>query len=557
MSTINEIALFHPEGADLRWPDAPVRVLGIDLGTTNSTVAEIIWGPADKALPRPRCLSIRQETFAGPVVDTLVPSIVAIHNGEVTVGEGAKRLRTRAPDLGLRQNKNLFFECKNDMGIRRTYHLATEGFRSACEIASKVLSFLKTAADSEGDIAVQRTVVTVPASFQAAQRQDTLRAAELAGISLSGGGLLDEPVAAFLDHVLTAGAEGILPVEREQNFLVFDFGGGTCDVAIFRLLAPKPSSAPLSIAPLSVSRYHRLGGGDVDRAIVHEVLIPQLMEQCGLNRFDLSFEDKKITLEPQLMSMAESLKISLCREITRRQRLGVYDDVPRESVTVKVPGVHPCRLRDRELSLQGPVLSAARFEEILRPFVDVDLLYARKTEYRMTCSIFAPLADALERGDLQREDIAFCLLVGGSSLIPQVVSAVSSYFPAAKILKNSSPEDLQTAVARGAAWHSLFLTLFGRGLVETVSQDEIALRTAKGTVPMIPKGTRLPFLPDAVQRGAEGISGRRPADSAVPAVVMPGDAEREMKHLEYLLTLRATRHRPDRRFREWQCQFRP
>ncbi|MEK7992200.1 MAG: Hsp70 family protein, partial [Planctomycetota bacterium] len=324
-------------------------------------------------------------------------------------------------------------------------------------------------------------------------RQDTLRSAELAGIPVAGGGLLDEPVAAFLDYVLTHGAEGILPVEKEQNFLVFDFGGGTCDVAIFRLLPPTLGSAPLAVAPLSVSRYHRLGGGDIDRAIVHEVLIPLLMQQNGLGRFDLFFEDKKATLEPQLMTMAESLKISLCREITRRQKLGIYEDAPKDAVTAKAPGAHPCRLRDREFSLQAPTLSAAQLESVLHPFLDTDLLYTRKTEYRMTCSLFAPLSDALERGDLQPEDIAFCLLVGGSSLIPQVVSAVTSYFPASKILTYPSYEDTQTTVARGAAWHSLCLALFGRGLIDTVSQDEVALRTATGTLALVPKGARLPF----------------------------------------------------------------
>lgn len=515
MSTLNQITLFQPEGASLRLPDTPLRVLGIDLGTTNSTVAEIIWDPRDQALAQPRCLTIRQETFAGPVFDPLVPSMVAIHSGHVVVGDGAKRLRTKAPGLGLRQNENLFFECKNDMGIRRTYHRAPQGFRSAAEIASKVLAFLKAAADSDGEIPVQRTVVTVPASFQAGQRQDTLRAAELAGIPVAGGGLLDEPVAAFLDYVLTHGAKGILPIEKEQSFLVFDFGGGTCDVAIFRLLPPTPGSAPLAIAPLSVSRYHRLGGGDIDRAIVHEVLIPLLMQQNGLTKFDLSFEDKKTTLEPQLMSMAESLKISLCREITRRQKLGIYEDVPRDTVTVKVPGAHTCRLGKRELSLQAPTLSAAEFERLLHPFLDTDLLYARKTEYRMTCSLFAPLADALERGDLQPEDIAFCLLVGGSSLPPQVVPAIASYFPASKVLTYPSSEDTQTTVARGAAWHSLFLALFGRGLIDTVSQDEIALRTASGTLPLIPKGARLPFPPGPDLASLQG-------DLRVPLTALTG-----------------------------------
>jgi hypothetical protein len=137
MSAANQITLFQPQGSSLRLPDRPVRVLGIDLETTNSTVAEIIWDPTQPTLAQPRCLPVHQETFTGPVVDTLAPSMVAIHPGQVVVGEGAKRHRTTAPELRLRRNKNPFFEYMNDMGIRRTYHRAPGEFRAATEIGGK------------------------------------------------------------------------------------------------------------------------------------------------------------------------------------------------------------------------------------------------------------------------------------------------------------------------------------------------------------------------------------------------------------------------------------
>jgi Molecular chaperone len=81
--------------------------------------------------------------------------------------------------------------------------MAPEGFRSAAEIAGKVLAFLKAAAQESNSIPPTRTVVTVPASFQVAQRRDTLRAAEMAGLKIAGGDLLDEPVAAFLDYLIS------------------------------------------------------------------------------------------------------------------------------------------------------------------------------------------------------------------------------------------------------------------------------------------------------------------------------------------------------------------
>ena len=109
----------------------------------------------------------------------------------------------------------------------------------------------------------------------------------------------------------------------------------------------------------------------------------------------------------------------------------------------------------RKLTLQSPRLTAEQFEMLLEPFLDRDLLYARQTDYRMTCSIFAPLQDALDRSGLDRSDVDYCLLVGGSSLIPQVAAAAAGFFPSARVLTHGDADSVQTAVARGAAYHAL------------------------------------------------------------------------------------------------------
>ena len=142
-------------------------------------------------------------------------------------------------------------------------------------------------------------------------RNDTLLAAELADLNLEGGDLLDEPVAAFLDYLMSKGGLELGGAHAEKRLVVFAFGGGTCDVAVFSIHASE-KEAPIKISPLSVSRYHRPGGGDIDRAILYDMLIPELVEQNGLGQFDLSFEDKKKFIEPALLSVAEALKISLC-----------------------------------------------------------------------------------------------------------------------------------------------------------------------------------------------------------------------------------------------------
>jgi molecular chaperone DnaK (HSP70) len=394
-------------------------------------------------------------------------------------------------NASLRRNRDIFYECKNDMGIRRTYHLAPEGFRSAAEIGGKVLAFLKAAADTASELPATRTVVTVPASFQLAQRRDTLRAAELAGLHLQPGDLLDEPVAAFLDYLITHNRALTAQLDRPQNLVVFDFGGGTCDVAVFRI---QMSSAGLDISPLAVSRYHRLGGGDIDAAIVHQELIPQVAEQNGLDPRSLDYDMRKRHLEPALLSVAEALKIGLCIEIARLKSFGRYDEADKSTIVKTHPGVWPCPCPGHpSLALRSPRLTADRFETLLEPFLDTRLLYARETEYHLTCSIFAPLQDALNRSELHRNNVNLCLMVGGSSLIPQVVEAVRDFLPRAQLLSYEDRESTQVAVARGAAYHAMAHSLFGRGLVQPVAHDSICLRVAGGLFELIPKGAALPF----------------------------------------------------------------
>lgn len=470
--------------------DKQATAIGIDLGTTNSTVAEASYDPASGVV-KVRCLEIPQSTMDGESVHVLVPSVVALYDGKEWVGEGAKRLLARSGEKGLLLYKDVFFQCKNDIGTKKEYSRANPGYRNPSEISGKVLLFLHSAAVNDMDRSPERVVVTVPASFQAAQRLDTLSAAKIAGLDLEGGALMDEPVAAFIDYLCTYGNDIVEKINEPKNLVIFDFGGGTCDVAVFNI--SKSASTGINLAALSVSRYHRLGGGDIDTAILHDVLIPQLCEQNSLSKHDLGFEEKKRYVEPALMGIAESLKISLCVEITRLRKFGKYSDDDKQSVKVKMPGIHPCPVGDKTYTLQTPELSAIQLEEILEPFIDEDLVYTNEGEYCTTCSIFAPLQDALDRSGIEADEVDYCLMVGGSSLIPQVIDAVDGFLPACEMLTFPDRKSIQTAVARGAAYHSLALAMTGSGFVQPIAHDDICIRTSNGQHVLIPRGSGLPY----------------------------------------------------------------
>jgi molecular chaperone DnaK (HSP70)/tetratricopeptide (TPR) repeat protein len=453
----------------------------------------MVWEPDKDGPNLPRCLNVDQKTNQGRYTNVLVPSILAIKEDEIWIGEGAKRLRAE-PGAGTEEYKSWFAETKNDMGVRRTYHKAPVEFRSARAIAAEILKFLNDAALEESNIPVARTVVTVPASFQTAQRHDTVSAAQRAGITLGDGELLDEPIAAFLGYLAeyAQDEDDILPqVGASKNLLVFDFGGGTCDVAIFRLSASHDEG--FAFTPISVSRYHRLGGGDIDRAIIHEVLIPQLVEQNELDRFSLGFEEKRQRIQPALLAIAEALKQKLSIEIARQKKFGRWDETQKAKLVQIQPGSYPVELKDRTLTLKSPKLSATEFETVLAPYLDNDLLIPREDEYRISCSIFAPIQDALDRGRINQQDIDLCLVAGGSSLLPPVPEALGEYFSCARILTFPTRDDAQTAVAKGAAIQALALAAAGRAMFDAVCHDDIFFQTKAGPVVLVNRETKLPY----------------------------------------------------------------
>ncbi len=472
-------------------PERNIKVLGIDLGTTNSCVTEICWDPKAHNEITANCLEIDQYTQAGTYTDRLVPSVVALAGDRCIVGEGAKQLRSAENMGGLKEGKNLFFENKNEIGISKTYPAAPEGYRSAAEIGGHILRFLYEASIEENPDIVDRIALTVPASFQLPQRDDTIKAGHLAGLEIADGDLLDEPVAAFITYLVDYADEELIAANPTGNYLVFDFGGGTCDIAILSVRYTTDSG--ISVDLRQVSRYHRLGGGDIDRSIIYDILIPQLEKQNNLDPFNLSFTEKKRYIEPAVLNAAEALKIKICSEIRRRIQFDRYSDEDKESIKTVMSGSYVCQLPKRKLVLQSPELTAAQFEQIMEPFLDDLLLYARETEYYMTCSIFAPITDAMDRCGLRSEDIDYCLLVGGSSQIPQVVAAVEDFFWDAQILQFPVGEAKQIEITKGAAYHALSRELFGRGLVQIRNHDPVYIRTDDGNIKLLEEDVELPY----------------------------------------------------------------
>ena len=205
------------------------KIIGIDLGTTNSCVSVMEGGEC--------------KVITNPEGNRTTPSVVAYKNGERIVGDAAKRQAVT--------NKNTISSIKRKIGTNEKVSLEGKDYTPQ-EVSAMILQYLKGYAEDYLGEKVEKAVITVPAYFNDAQRQATKDAGKIAGLEVER--IINEPTAAAL-------AYGLDKTEQEQKVLVYDLGGGTFDVSILEL-------ADGTFEVLSTNGDTRLGGDDFDNVIV-------------------------------------------------------------------------------------------------------------------------------------------------------------------------------------------------------------------------------------------------------------------------------------------------
>ena len=205
------------------------KIIGIDLGTTNSCVA-VMEGKDSKVIPNPEG-------------NRTTPSVVAFKNGERIIGDAAKRQAVT--------NKNTISSIKRLMGTNQKVEAEGKEYTPQ-EISAMILQYLKSYAEDYLGEPVTKAVITVPAYFNDAQRQATKDAGKIAGLEVER--IINEPTAAAL-------AYGIDKTDKEQKVLIYDLGGGTFDVSILDL-------ADGTFEVLSTNGDTHLGGDDFDNVLV-------------------------------------------------------------------------------------------------------------------------------------------------------------------------------------------------------------------------------------------------------------------------------------------------
>ncbi|MBE9039883.1 molecular chaperone DnaK [Oscillatoriales cyanobacterium LEGE 11467] len=369
------------------------KVIGIDLGTTNSCVAVLEGGKpivitnSEGGRTTPSMLGF------GKSGERLVGQLAkrqAVTNAENTVfsikrfigrrWEDTEEERSRVPYNCITGRDNTV-----DVKIRGRTHTPQE-------ISAMILQKLKQDAEAYLGESVYQAVITVPAYFTDAQRQATKDAGTIAGLEVLR--IVNEPTAAALSY-------GLEKQDCDQTILVFDLGGGTFDVSVLQL-----GDGIFEVKATSGNNH--LGGDDFDNVIVRWI-VNAFREKEGI---DLSVD--KMALQ-RIREAAEKAKIELSGA---------------NSTTINLPFITADETGPKHIEIQ---LSRSEFETLAKPLID---------------GTIEPVVQSLADAGLEPSDIDRIIIVGGSTRIPAVQKAISDYFGGQVPDRSVNPDE---AVATGAA----------------------------------------------------------------------------------------------------------
>lgn len=368
------------------------KIIGIDLGTTNSAVAFMEGGQA-KIIPNAEG-------------GNTTPSVVALKkDGETIVGMPARRQAVTNPLKTIYSAKRFigrkFSEVKNE--IKNVPFNVVEGTDGAAmiewdgkpvrpeEISAKVLEKLKADAEKYLGQKVTEAVITVPAYFNDSERQATINAGKIAGLDVKR--IVNEPTAAALAY----GADK----NKDQKIAVYDFGGGTFDISILEI------GSEGTFEVLATNGDTKLGGDDFDQAIF-EYVMAEFKKETGIDLMNDAMAVQRVR------SASEKAKIELSASTQTEINepfIAMNDGVP---------------------SNLNITLTRAKFEELIAPLVE------RSIE---------PCKKVLKDAGLQASQINEVILVGGSTRVPLVKQKVEQFF-GKKPNESVHPDE---AVALGAA----------------------------------------------------------------------------------------------------------
>jgi molecular chaperone DnaK len=416
------------------------KIIGIDLGTTNSVVS-IMEGSEPKVI-------------ANAEGNRLTPSVVAFNDkGETLVGEPAKRQAVTNPTRTVYSIKRFMgrrhVEVENEekmvpykvTGGAQDYVKVKIGDKEHTpqEISAKVLRKLKEAAESYLGHKVNKAVITVPAYFNDAQRQATKDAGQIAGLEVAR--IINEPTAAALAYGLDK--------KKDEKIVVFDLGGGTFDVSVLQVAGGGGEETKV-FEVISTNGDTHLGGDDFDEELIKYVAAEFKKE----NGIDLRKDPMALQRLQEACEKAKKELSSLPQTDINLPFITMVDGVPKH-LTMSI--------------------TRSKFEELVDPLIE----RCRK-----------PVMQAMADAKLKPSDIDEVVLVGGSTRVPKVVALVKGIFQK-EPHKGVNPDEV---VAVGAAIQGSVLAGERKDvLLLDVTPLTLGIETEGGVMtPLVEKNTTVP-----------------------------------------------------------------
>lgn len=497
------VTVFRPKSKTLEIVDQAMTratYVGIDFGTS-TTVASVIKSDGGNKQLESEPIAITQWTETGLQIDDhLLPSCLAWveKKKKLLVGRGAVDLQPH-----LAEGRNLWSSFKMQLGIdlgpqyphsKLARGLGPKVIEKPIDAARIFFEYIRESIeDHVQDSNLPPRIyyaISVPASFEANQRQDLIKSLVDAGISVDEANLIDEPNAAFLSYLVemekqTSGKGFIDSLAKKKlRVMVFDFGAGTCDISVLEIMVEE---GRLSSRNLSISKFMALGGNDIDRAIASQVLLPQLCN--GQNPTDLfTTRELEAFILPLLKPAAEALKIQ-CSKLAQDSGFSTLADLCQKKEDIWGPPVRRVKLKNQTWELKNPKISLVQFAKVMEAFLGKPS--SGDQAHHEPTSVHQPVGNALEKAKLAYSDLDMILFIGGSSENPLVRSAIEER--AGRFVDCVTPRDLRSHVSQGAAVHSFFIHGLGFELIQPITSEPIYVVTRNECLEQVlPAGSLVP-----------------------------------------------------------------
>lgn len=496
MDNENQITLQQMLPARITGISQGKTYVGIDFGTSTTVVSIASLGSDGKTIEC-KALKLAQLLEDGTKFESeRIPSIIAFYKNQILVGEGAYNLKYL-----LKFGKEIWYSFKMEMGtdLGAKYYDSVladvEPFKirnpkDAVRVFFMYLNILiQRYCEDNGLSKNIEYAISIPASFEANQRRELSEALETNGMKVAHQSLIDEPNAAFISYIHEA-ANGEKPLVLSPLYnpkvLVFDFGGGTCDISILEV---GKSVNGVYSKNLSISKFTQLGGNDIDRYITYHYILPRFLEYNDKKLTDFRTPERK-AIASQLYKVSERLKILINRNLAIMTTDFTVPSIKDSNKPTEVE--YPVVIETTKGTLRQNLffLKPSELTEAMRVFTATSRLpktFKGEEEYN---NISMPINSAIEKAKIHASEIDYVLFIGGSAQSPYIQEALRKKFSDSELLV---PRDLQTHVSQGAAIHSLLMNGLGKCIIQPITSEPIIIIT-KDSMPKVlfPAGTPIP-----------------------------------------------------------------